>query len=124
MSIFSQRLKELRIDKQLSMFQLANEIEVSDAAICKWENDLTEPRATSILAIANFFEVSTDYLLGLECDIGIKKYSTPKRITYNLSTEEQELLDNFKSLPRQKRAQALEYINYLAEKRGNKNKHA
>lgn len=41
-----------------------------------------------------------------------------------LTQEEQTLLNNFRSLPRQERAQAIEYVQYLADKRGSKNKHA
>ena len=38
MSVFSENLKELREQKELSMRALAEKIQVSDAAICKWEN--------------------------------------------------------------------------------------
>lgn len=40
----------------------------------------------------------------------------------SLNSEEKQLLDNFRSLPRQEKAQALEYINHLAKQRGNKQK--
>ena len=102
MLIFSERLKELREQKQLSMMQLAKAIGVSDAAVCKWENGLAEPKASYIQALSEFFEVSTDYFLGLENDIGSKKYGTPKKQkkspTDNLSAEEKELLENFRQL--------------------------
>lgn len=124
MSIFAERLKELREEKELSMMQLASKLGVSDAAICKWENDLTEPRANNILSIAHFFEVSTDYLLGLESEFGVKKYSSPQIVVHTLSLDEKKLLDSFRSLPRPEQAQSLEYIQFLTSKRGNKNKHA
>lgn len=46
-------------------------------AICKWENNQTEPRASNIKILCDYFEVSSDYLLGLENEIGTKKYYTP-----------------------------------------------
>ena len=63
--IFSERLRELREAKGLSMIALSQKIGVSDAAICKWENATNEPKASYIYLLAEFFEVTTDYLLGL-----------------------------------------------------------
>ena len=66
MSTFSQRLRELRLEKGLSMKQLANKINTTDAAISNWENGINEPKISYVISIAKFFNVSTDYLLGLE----------------------------------------------------------
>ncbi len=48
------------------MKQLAVQLNTSDSTISNWENDINEPTLSNILALANFFEVSTDYLLGVE----------------------------------------------------------
>ena len=66
MKIFSQRLRELRQDKHLSMKQLAKELKTTDAAISNWENEINEPKISYLVSIAKFFNVSADYLLGLE----------------------------------------------------------
>ena len=66
MDIFSQRLRELRLDKKLSMKQLAKEINTTDAAISNWENGVNEPKISYVISIAKFFGVTSDYLLGLE----------------------------------------------------------
>lgn len=66
MKVFSQRLRELRQDKRLSMKQLAKELNTTDAAISNWENEVNEPKISYLVSIAVFFNVSTDYLLGLE----------------------------------------------------------
>lgn len=66
MDIFSQRLRELRLDKKLSMIQLAKEINTTDAAISNWENGVNEPKISYVISIAKFFGVTSDYLLGLE----------------------------------------------------------
>lgn len=63
---FSERLKELRIENGLSLKELANAIGVSDVAISRWENRQRTPNIESLIALAKFFRVSTDYLLGLE----------------------------------------------------------
>lgn len=66
MKIFAERLRELRLEKGLSMKQLAKELNTTDAAISYWENDVNEPKITYLKVIALYFNVSTDYLLGLE----------------------------------------------------------
>ncbi len=66
MEIFAQRLRELRQEKGLSMKQLAKELGTTDAAISNWENEINEPKISYLRSIAMFFNVSADYLLGLE----------------------------------------------------------
>lgn len=66
MAKLSIRLKELREEKGLSARQLAKELNVSDRAIQRWEKEERVPNADMVILIAQFFEVSADYLLGLE----------------------------------------------------------
>ena len=62
---FSTRLKELRTELNLSQQSLAKAIGVTQKAIDFWEKDINEPKASYIIKLAKFFNVSTDYLLGL-----------------------------------------------------------
>lgn len=66
MSIFATRLRELRIEKGLSMKQLAKALNTTDAAISNWENGINEPKISYLKSIALYFGVTSDYLLGLE----------------------------------------------------------
>ncbi|MBQ7351332.1 MAG: helix-turn-helix transcriptional regulator [Clostridia bacterium] len=66
MKIFSERLKELRQENNISLKALSKAIGVSDIAISRWENGLRTPNIEYLLAIAKFFGVSSDYLIGLE----------------------------------------------------------
>lgn len=66
MKIFGDRLKELRKEKGLSTSALGKIIDVSDTAICNWENNKHDVRGEQLIKLAQFFGVSTDYLLGLE----------------------------------------------------------
>lgn len=63
---FAERLKELRIEHGLSQAALAKIIGVSQKAIDYWEREINEPKATYIILLANYFMVSTDFLLGRE----------------------------------------------------------
>lgn len=74
MQEFKDRLKELREEQGLSMKELGLKIGVSDASVCKWENGVSEPKITYILRLSEFFECSTDYLLGVTDDFASSCY--------------------------------------------------
>ena len=65
-NIFFERLKELRIEKGIGQVELAKAINVSKGIISLWENGLREPKLSNLIALSKFFEVSIDYLTGLE----------------------------------------------------------
>lgn len=65
-TVFSERLKELRIEKNVGQIELAKAINVSKGIISLWENDLREPKLSNLMALAKFFDVSIDYLAGLD----------------------------------------------------------
>ncbi len=64
MEIFAQRLKELRKNAGLTQKELADALKMGQASICDYENAKHEVTISAILAIAEYFNVSTDYLLG------------------------------------------------------------
>ncbi len=66
MEKFSERLKDLRMEKGLSIQALSKEIQIGVASICRWENGKADVKGTQLVILAKYFEVSTDYLLGLE----------------------------------------------------------
>ncbi len=66
MRIFAERLKELRNEQNISILQLGKLLGVSDATICRWENGNADIKSDNLIAVAKYFNVTTDYLLGLE----------------------------------------------------------
>lgn len=66
MKEFGNRLRELREEKKLSSKSLGKIIGVSDAAVLNWENNKNDIKGAYLIKIAHYFEVTTDYLLGLE----------------------------------------------------------
>ena len=55
-----EKIKELRIENGLSQMQLANEIGVSQKAIDYWERSVNEPKASYIIALVKFFNLTYD----------------------------------------------------------------
>ena len=66
MKIFAERLKELRTERKLSTTALGNAINVSDTTVCRWENSQADAKGENLKALAKFFNVSADFLLGLK----------------------------------------------------------
>ncbi len=64
MTNFSDRLKELRIEKRLTQEQLANKFYLNKSSISRYERGQQVPELELLQQIADFFSVSTDYLLG------------------------------------------------------------
>ena len=63
---FAKRLKELRKERNLSQMELAIATKISQSAIAKWELGKTEPTASALVVLSEFFGESIEYLLGLE----------------------------------------------------------
>ncbi len=64
--MFSKRLKELRESRNMYQKELAYELNVTVQTISGWEIDRTTPDYETLIKIANFFNVSIDFLLGNE----------------------------------------------------------
>jgi len=64
--IFADRLKYLRTEHNLSMLALATAVGLkSKGAINQFEKGLNLPSIETLVALADYFSVSVDYLLGL-----------------------------------------------------------
>ncbi|MBE6707944.1 MAG: helix-turn-helix transcriptional regulator [Ruminococcaceae bacterium] len=62
--MFRIKLKELRESKGLSQYTFARDFGVSQSAVGNWESGIRLPKADIIEKIAEYFDVSVDYLLG------------------------------------------------------------
>ena len=61
---FSERLKELRVSKHLTLEELARGINSTRATICNFEKQNKTPSLEMLLKLATYFDVSLDYLMG------------------------------------------------------------
>ncbi|AJQ30039.1 helix-turn-helix domain-containing protein [Pelosinus fermentans] len=61
---FKERLKELRLNKKMTQEELGKTFNVIKQTISSWENGNSRPDIYMASKIADFFEVTTDYLLG------------------------------------------------------------
>ncbi len=66
MKILAERLKELRISSGLKQSELAAALSVNQRTVSNWENNVNDPDLETVVQIAKYFTVRSDYLLGLE----------------------------------------------------------
>jgi len=64
-NIFGKRLKELRVENDLSIRQLSKLVGIDATCISRWEREITIVNGDQLIVFAKFFNVTTDYLLGL-----------------------------------------------------------
>ncbi len=65
MILFNERLKELRLEKNLSQNELAEKLGVSQKSISNWETGVREADFGTLEKMTKFFNVTADYLLGI-----------------------------------------------------------
>lgn len=105
------RLKEIRFEKGLSQCDVAQGIKTGQSNIGRWENGDVLPSADFIIKLADFFGVSTDYLLGRSDELGyVTVQSSP-----TLSPEEQELLNHYRVMRPDLRPTLLSTAKTLAQ---------
>lgn len=117
--MFVQRLKELRMDANISQKKLSENLCLSQQAVAKWETGKSTPDPETLLKIAEYFDVSVDYLLG-KTDIK-KAPSNNEDVTFDDFTF--ALHGNVKDLSDEGKQQILDFVRYIRakEKKENKN---
>lgn len=65
MVYYTERLRQLREDNELTQEQVANAIGIKREQYRRYEMGINEIKASHIIKFANFYKVSTDYILGL-----------------------------------------------------------
>lgn len=104
------RLKELRQEKSLTQQDVANGTHISRSVLSQYEAGIVDPTATVLSRLADFFEVSTDYLLGRTDDLGA--FVPPRS---DLSLDEQQLLHCFRELPGSSQSLILSMVKSAAD---------
>ena len=89
-------IRELRKKKDISQKVLAIELAVSQPTVCDWEKGIKAPGSENLKKLADYFDVSIDYLLGRNDsdDMQIKKPTVE-----NDSELRKRIIDRVKQLP-------------------------
>ena len=69
--MINERIKQLRQARSMTQVELASGLGVSKQCVSNWENDYIQPSIEMLIKLADFFKVSTDYLLGRDDGLNI-----------------------------------------------------
>ena len=107
----NERLKLLRQSKNLTQNEAANLLNVSLSSYQKYERDKNNitPSLEVLIKLADFYHVTTDYLLGRETN----EIENIDRLAneFNMTAHEKKILDNYLSLPKQMRIDLMEFLH-------------
>lgn len=108
---FSEKLRNLISESGKSIKQLSLELGIPSGSLSKYQNDAAEPGINNLYKIAEYFSVSTDYLLGFSnvksIDIEIKAISEK----LGLSGDSIEILEHFKA----NNEKVINVVNFIIE---------
>lgn len=102
------RIKELRLGKELKQVELAQIIGMSQSSLSGYESGKIEPDQETLIRLSEFFDVSIDYLLGIS---NVKKAPTLEQVD---AKELQRLKELVEHLTPEQQEELLRYGQYLA----------
>lgn len=110
---FGKTLKELRNERNVTQKELAGLVGISATGYAGYEQGHREPDLKTLVSLAKFFDVSTDYLLGLKDETSCPT----ENMNFNqLLPEETELIKTYRILTPGKKARVAAYADMLSEK--------
>lgn len=117
-----ERIKKLRLEKEMSQTELAERIGQSKQTVYKYENNIVTNIPSDVIEkIAIALGTTLPYLFGWDDDPTIKK-SEPAEAdplsVFKLSPKQRELLEMMLTLDQEELTQALNYARFLISQRG------
>lgn len=102
---FGERLKKVRIDRGLRQEDIGAIVHVGKSTVSQWENNIHVPDIETIVKIANYLNVTSDYLLGLSDNPTPIETIAAHHDGEDWTEEELEEIERFKEFVRMKRQQ-------------------
>ncbi len=113
-----EKLRALRLESGLTQKELAAKLNSTDKSIWNYENGIATPPYEVLIAYTKFFDVSADYLLGLEDDFGARTATGGNVMRDTNNTQERELLELFRTLSPYLQGLTMEAVRSWAKKGG------
>ncbi len=103
------KLKFLRCQKKYTVVQLCELLDMSPNTYAKYEREERDVSTETLSMFADFFGVTTDYLLGR--DTGEPDTIDKLAAEFNMSALEKKIVDNYLSLPESMRSDFMEFLD-------------
>ncbi|MFZ4452051.1 helix-turn-helix domain-containing protein [Salibacterium aidingense] len=118
MEKFGDRLRHLRKQKNITQNQLAKLFKISESAVGMYERNERNPSFDLVNNLAKYFEVTTDYLLGMTTDPQGRDSSIEKEFD---DPKTDLMFKDWKTMTEEQKDEALEMMKYIKFKYGSKN---
>ena len=105
------RIRELRRELDCTQNKLADVLGVTQDSISLWENDKRLPDTQYIVGMAEFFDVTTDYLLGISDDFSGVKFGHEGKIKSFLTEDEMKLLNLYRQADEGKKQENIQILD-------------
>lgn len=110
--MFGKRLSQLRKSHKLSQYDLADRLSFSRGQIANYEQGQRQPDYETLKKIADFFEVSIDYLLGRTDDPSSSKNDLPDELK---DPEANIFFKDYLSAPKEKQEELKRFWEYIKQ---------
>lgn len=110
MNKIGKTIRELRREMDCTQDTLADILGVTQDSISLWEHDKRIPDTQYIVAMANFFDVTTDFLLGISDDCTGVKFGHEGRVHAWLTPEEDKILTDYRKNKMETRRKQLDIL--------------
>lgn len=105
-------IKALRIESGLTQTELSAKLHISQGTIACYESGQREPHILSLIAYADYFGCSVDFLVGRSDEYGNTIYSeTMRKLTVILTADEIEFVNKYRSLSAEQKILLQGYID-------------
>lgn len=104
-------LKVLRKSKKITQLKLSMDLGVSQELISRYEKGSSFPQPQMLITLANYFNCSVDYLLGLTDVTTPAKYLAAR----NNSTSEAEILNKYNMLSNEDKKYFNKFLSFLLD---------
>ena len=84
--LWYKRIRDLRIDNDLTKTELANKLDISERTLARYETGESEPTISVLIKMSHIFDVSIDYICCIKDETFITEVSTKEvvKISENL----------------------------------------
>lgn len=114
--MFKNNFIKLCVEKGVAPTAVCQQIGLSNAAFSSWTDD-SVPRRTTLIKIADYFQVPLESLLS-DGPNEEQKETAPQDIPEGLSQLDAEIIKIYSTLPEEKKQQALSYLEFLRKQGG------
>lgn len=106
---FSQVLSNIMLNKGISAYRMHKDTGIPEATIGRWRNGVSTPSQDNLRLIADYLNVSTDYLLG-------KEQKEKPDIPEDIKRDIEMAIEQMRKMPEEKRKEILSFIDYTIRK--------